>query len=523
MLIIFPRLLSYLLLVFVITFVAIPTISQAAASELLPEASIPATLAIPEKTPPRPTSTELPNPFSNIESWSYPNGLQVFFKSMPKSDIVTYRMTLPTGARQDPPGREGLAHFVEHMLFTGANGRKKAEFEKLIDERGGSNNASTNAYQTDYWLELPAQEWQFGFQWFEELLFDHRFDSELVEEERRAVILERDLQAKTPINYFQDWILQPNWSKSPHEWDTVFGLPSDYRKVIGTWKTVSSINTSDIQSFYDQYYGPQNMTITLIGAFDRERVKTLFDQRFGRKAAFGENTKRLHQTHSNHRYKKIYEFHKRGGHAHTITQYIPNINKNDFMWLLFLRDLLHENLNRELRQKKQAAYGVSVKFNTDQGQAKLHISGNFDPPQEAQSLQFIHTFLAQLTSKDVDPETFEILRRRIIAERKINYQNPWDISNWVKTVFYNREIFSGEYPDIIEFYKQADAQDLSLWMINRIDKNLRVDKTYRPSTMWSLVETCLLILSALLTFSFARSYLIKPLDLRKSLYTRKIL
>jgi|GEM_PF-2682124 len=467
--------------------------------------------------------TELPNPFENIEAWHYPNGLHVFFKAMPNSEIITYRMTLATGARQDPEGREGLAHFVEHMLFTGAKGRKKAEFESLIDQRGGENNASTSLSATDYWLELPAKEWEFGLQWFEELLFDHKFAPQLVDEERRAVILERDLKPKTPADYLSQWVFSPRWAKPAEDWEKVLGIASDTKTTIGTWEAVQAINTKDIQGFYDRWYGPQNMTITLIGNFNRDQVKAVLDKRFASKARFGEDAHRVLLAKPKHQYKKHYGFDERGGHNHKISQFIANIDSQDFMWLLFLKDLMAEELNQELRQEKQAAYGVGVQFHTDRGQARLQISGNFDPSLETESLAFIEQLYRDLSSNKLSAENFETLRKRIIASRLLNHQSPWQLSNWAKSVFHNREIFNGRYPDIIDFYRRAEPAQLAQWMQQRLDKNLRMDSTIRPAPLWGLAETCMIIMSLLLTFSFARRHLIEDFNFNDPVYTRKIL
>lgn len=467
--------------------------------------------------------TELANPFANIESWSYPNGLQVFFKPMPSSKIVTYRMTLPTGARQDPEGRAGLAHFVEHMLFTGSNGRKKAEFENLVDERGGENNASTDLATTDYWLELPASEWAFGLQWFEELMFNHKFDPELVEEERRAIILERDLKPKTPADYLNQWVISPQWSQQPTDWESVLGLPKERHTTIGNWEEVTAINTGDLQAFYDQHYGPQNMTLTLVGNFDPKQLKASLDQRFSKPQRFGETSARVIKTTPEHRYQKSYEFQERGGHAHTTSQFIANIEQSDFLWLVLLKSMLSEELNRELRQEKQAAYSVSVGLNIDQGQARLSIAGNFDAQQEASSLQYIEQLLSQFKNNSLSPAKFESLRRRIIASHKLNHQSPWKISAWVKNAFHNREIFSGNYPDIVDFFEQASSAELAQWMQQRINNELRVDKTYRPAVLWDLAETAILALTMLFTFGLFRRYLIKPINLNAPLYSRKIL
>ncbi len=273
------------------------------------------------------------SPFANIESWRYPNGLQVYFQAMPKSELATFRMTIPVGGWQDPENRTGLAHFTEHMLFTGSKGHSKAEFKTLADDRGGQNNASTSVKRTDYWLELPDKEWAFGLEWFGQLLFNHEFSAKHVDEERRAVILERDLKPETPLDILNRWFIRPAWSRQDDEWTKMLGLDIPHQSLIGTWNDVNAINVEDIQSFYDRYYGPQNMTIMLAGNFPRDQVKAYIDQNFGNIKMHGELIQSYKAAKPQYAKRRHFNFTERRGHVHELRHYISDIDREDVQWL----------------------------------------------------------------------------------------------------------------------------------------------------------------------------------------------
>lgn len=462
------------------------------------------------------------SPFANIESWRYPNGLQVFFKAMPKSEMVTFRMTIPVGGWQDPESRTGLAHFTEHMLFTGSKGYSKAEFKKLVDDRGGQNNASTTVKRTDYWLELPDEEWAFGLDWFGQLLFNHEFSAKHVDEERRAVILERDLKPETPMDLLNRWFIKPDWSRQEDQWTTMLSLDIPNQSLIGTWDDVNAIEADDIQAFYDRYYGPQNMTIMLAGNFPRDEVKAYMDQHFADIKVRGELIQSYKAAKPNYAKRRHFNFVDRRGHVHELRHYVADIDRNDMQWLWLLRTFLHHDLNTELRQNRQAAYGVNVSFNLIQGHGRLITNGNFDPLQEEDALSYIETVYQQLSSNTFPPERFEVLRKKVLDAIVLDHQTPWSISNWVASIFYDKHISGNNIPDLYRFAQEADARDLAVWMQNNIRENLSIKRSIRPNPIWPLANAAILIMTIILSFSLGRRFLTKPLDLHEHLYIRKV-
>lgn len=470
-----------------------------------------------------PINEEVESPFANIESWRYPNGLQVYFKAMPKSEIVTYRMTLPVGGWHDPENRTGLAHFTEHMLFTGSKGYNKTEFEKLVDDRGGQNNASTTVKRTDYWLELPDHEWEFGIDWFGQLLFDHQFIEEHVNEERRAVILERDLKPETPLELINRWFINPEWSRQKDEWTQMLGLDIPHQRLIGTWDHVNATETKDIQAFYDRYYGPQNMTIMLAGNFPRDKVKAYIDEHFAKVEPHGEHIQTYAAAKPNFGERRHFNFSDRRGHVHELRHYIPDMDRDDVQWLWFLRALLYNDLNTELRKNRQATYGVGVSFHIVQGHGRLISNGNFDPGFEAEALAYIETVYQQLRDGSMPEAQFETLRKKVLDALLLDHQTPWSISGWISSIFYDRNLIGDSIPDLYQFAKEATPTELAAWMQNNIQQDLSIKRTLRPSPIWPLASMGIMIATILLSFSLGRRFLTKPLDLHQHLYIRKVL
>lgn len=464
---------------------------------------------------------DLPNLFEGVESWTYPNGLLVYFKNIPGAQEVFLRATLPVGARQDPPDRAGLAHFVEHLMFTGPDGMSQAEFKRLVEDRGGSTNASTNWDRTDYWLRVPPAEWRFGLDWFGDLLLGHELVEEHAEQERKAVILEGDLEKRTPYDYLVEHVLSPEWSEGIDFWERELGIPTERLNTLGTWEEIQATTRDDLQAFYERWYGPQNMTLAIFGPLDRDAVKAIVDGSFGAAPRFGESPPVRVDGEPRNRPRHGFSFEQRGGHRHRLTYLLPDFTREDWAWLGFLRSLLSERLNDVLREERQAAYSVRVRRDAHRGHATLEVEGNFEPEQEASARAFVESLIADLRADRMDPVLFRSLQRRVVAALLLANQKPSDLASAIESYLYQREIHGDEFPDVVAFRRDASSADLAAWMNERVRDDRLVTSVDRPSPTWPLVEFAFFVVVPVLAFGAARRLLIRPLDLTRLVYLRR--
>ncbi|HAD08332.1 MAG TPA: hypothetical protein DCF62_02515, partial [Porticoccaceae bacterium] len=85
------------------------------------------------------------------------NGLAVLLISDPDTDKAAASMNVQVGSFDNPPEREGLAHFLEHMLFLGTDKYPEAgAYQKFIIEHGGQHNAYTSMENTNYFFDIEA-------------------------------------------------------------------------------------------------------------------------------------------------------------------------------------------------------------------------------------------------------------------------------------------------------------------------------------------------------------------------------
>src|SRR5947199_9069006 len=92
----------------------------------------------------------------NYTQFTLPNGLHVILHEDHRTPIVDVNLWYKVGSSRERPGRTGFAHLFEHLMFMGSGHVKPGEFDALLEDVGGSNNASTNNDTTNYWISVPS-------------------------------------------------------------------------------------------------------------------------------------------------------------------------------------------------------------------------------------------------------------------------------------------------------------------------------------------------------------------------------
>src|SRR6056297_3070854 len=126
------------------------------------------------------------------------NGLQALLISDPDTQKAAASLDVMVGSGDNPPGREGLAHFLEHMLFLGTEKYPDAaEYERYITEHGGSRNAYTSLEHTNYFFDIDAAHLDEALDRFAQFFVAPNFDAVYVDREKNAVEAEYQMGLKS--------------------------------------------------------------------------------------------------------------------------------------------------------------------------------------------------------------------------------------------------------------------------------------------------------------------------------------
>ena len=126
------------------------------------------------------------------------NEMQVLLISDPQTPKAAASLDINIGSGDNPEGRGGLAHFLEHMLFLGTEKYPNpAEYEQFITEHGGNRNAYTSMEHTNYFFDVDAAYLPEALDRFAQFFISPRFDEALVDKEKNAVQSEYQMGLKS--------------------------------------------------------------------------------------------------------------------------------------------------------------------------------------------------------------------------------------------------------------------------------------------------------------------------------------
>jgi zinc protease len=230
----------------------------------------PATLPAADKSAPS-ASAPLAIPPLEYRERKLANGLQVVSVEDHSSPTVSVQVWYHVGSKNDPPMRSGFAHLFEHLMFKSAKYLEAEQFDRLTEDVGGNNNASTNADYTDY-LDVVPSNYLETLLWAEAERManldvkEDSFKSEraVVEEEYRTRVLAQ------PYGRLFNAIPQRSYLSHPYK-----------RPGIGSIEDLEAATLADVVAFHRTYYRPDFATLIVAGDFDPKHLDAWVDKYFG--------------------------------------------------------------------------------------------------------------------------------------------------------------------------------------------------------------------------------------------------
>ncbi len=197
------------------------------------------------------------------------NGVPVYYKNLPWAPCIHIRVVFNTGAFDDPNGKEGLSHFLEHVLLKGCPSmpNKKAVKEWSKINALNTLNAFTNFDSTWYTLKCLPEKYDFVLAGLKDMIFHSYLKEEDVEEERKVIIQEawgRFLNEKY-LKYIKEFINIAFKGNQLSRFNTALGWPD----------TIDHISHEDVVSWHKNNYGIGNFFIVLTGAVEEQHTEKI--------------------------------------------------------------------------------------------------------------------------------------------------------------------------------------------------------------------------------------------------------
>ena len=210
----------------------------------------------------------------NIKERTLANGLKIVSLQDNSSPTVAIHIWYNVGGKNDPVGKSGFAHMFEHMMFKSTKNMPNEKMDRLTEDVGGFNNASTADDFTNYYEVVPANYletllWAESDRMVNLNVDDANFASErdVVKEEYRQSVLAQ------PYGQFNEYISSLSYAVHPYK-----------RGVIGNLDQLNAATSADARAFHDLYYRPDNAYLIVVGDFDQKQFDAWTDKYFGRLA-----------------------------------------------------------------------------------------------------------------------------------------------------------------------------------------------------------------------------------------------
>lgn len=216
-----------------------------------------------------PQPVKSPNDDYTYRLLTLKNSLEVLLISDPDAPKAAAALDVRVGSADNPRGRAGLAHFLEHMLFLGTDKYPDAAgYGRFIAEHGGSRNAYTSFENTNYFFDINSADLPAALDRFAQFFIAPRFDAQYVEREKNAVEAEYQMGLKSDSRRDLD-VLQE-----------VFNQQHPYSQFsVGSLDTLADRPESDIRDdliqFYNKYYSANVMRLVVLGPQSLDELEAL--------------------------------------------------------------------------------------------------------------------------------------------------------------------------------------------------------------------------------------------------------
>ncbi|HEX3116045.1 MAG TPA: pitrilysin family protein [Bradyrhizobium sp.] len=202
------------------------------------------------------------------------NGLQVLVIPDHRTPVVTQMIWYKVGSADETPGKSGLAHFLEHLMFKGTSKHPVGEFSQTVLRIGGNENAFTSVDYTGYFQRVPREQLARMMEFEADRMTGLILKDENVLPERDVVLEEYNMRvANNPEARLAEQIMAALYLNHP------YGRP-----VIGWHHEIEKLDRDDALAFYRRFYAPNNAILVIAGDVEAGDVRPMVEQTFGQVA-----------------------------------------------------------------------------------------------------------------------------------------------------------------------------------------------------------------------------------------------
>ncbi len=359
----------------------------------------------------------------NYETVKLPNGVRVVAAPLSGRKSVSLGIWVHAGGRDESEKLNGVAHFLEHMVFKGTTHRTAKEIKEAIEGVGGSLNAFTSEEYTCYLSKTSGKYLAEAFQILSDMVLNASLDPQDIKKERTVIMEEVKMTLDHPSELVEEVFSALIWP------DHALGRP-----LAGTLRSVAKLSRQDLQDFREKYYGPQNITVAASGAVTIQKLVQLVNGVFSRTRP--SQKKHLNKFKPSQSGCRLRVLPKKTEQTHLVLGvHAPAKEHSDQYALDLLSVILGGNMSsrlfNEVREEKGLAYDIGSHIRRYHDTGAFMVSAGVDNQKSEEALR---TILAELKKiADEAPAEDELARAKEfqIGQMELGLESTMNHMLWV--------------------------------------------------------------------------------------------
>lgn len=396
------------------------------------------------------------------------NGLEIVVIPDHRAPVVTHMVWYRNGSADDPSGKSGIAHFLEHLMFKGTKDHPQGQFSELVADFGGQENAFTSNDYTAYFQRVPRDHLSICMEYEADRMKNLVLSDEIVTPERDVVLEERRMRTDSdPSDLLNEAVQAALYTHHP------YGKP-----IIGWSHEIESLDRHDALAYYDRFYTPENAILVVAGDIEANEVIDLAEGIYGKISARGEAPKRTRTREPEPRAHRLVRLSdaKVEQPSHQGVYLVPSYRTAaDPMAAAALEVLSHllgggqtSLLFKTLVMNKKIAVAAGAHYQgTAVDDTRFYV---FGVPAAGVSLEELDTeidaLIAKIVAEGVPEGDLRRAKKRLVAEAIYAQDNQATLARW-----YGASLATGLkledvtlWPERIEAVGMADVQKAALWL-----------------------------------------------------------
>ena len=371
------------------------------------------------------------------------NGLTIISENIPSVRSVAVGVWIKTGSRFEYPSENGIAHFLEHMMFKGTRKRSPLAIAQSLESIGGNLNAFTGKEVTCYYANALDIHINRAVEVLSDMVCNSVFPEKEIPRERFVVLEEIKSTQDTPEEHIFDIFHEKLFPDGP------LGRP-----ILGTEKIVSGFERNGVVKFWQSHYSPEKIVIAAAGNLQHDKLVSLAEKNFNFQKVINQ-TQSLTVENVAHSQEFIIPQPISQAHICTGGRSIPYDSDDRFALLVlnaYLGGGMSSRLFQRLREKRGLAYSVYsfIDFYSNIGLFGVYLGTDAAKVKTAQNL--LHDELNKLRTKEISSGSLKKVKNQLKGNLVLGLEST---SRRMSRLAKN-EIYFKEYVSIDSMIKNID-------------------------------------------------------------------